>query len=256
MSVDSDPLPRLLSLAVHEIRTPVTVVNGYLTMLLREQGGPLNERQRHMLSEAERSCRNLAVLADQMSEVRKLESREIKFAQVEIDIAALLVELASGMHEGEDRGVRLELRGVDRPIMVSGDRPRLTEALETLMFVTLREHGHPGAVVVHCSTMTHNGAGYAHVALADESLLPHLTGPCINDQLKFDEYRGGTGFRLPFARRVIEEHGGTIWSAATSQELRVLDADRRSHNPDLSLDERGELLRKRATVALQLPLRT
>ena len=76
MSVDSDPLPRLLSLAVHEILTPVTVISGYLTLALRDQAGPLNDKQRHMLSEAERSCRSLAAIAAQMREVRKLESGE------------------------------------------------------------------------------------------------------------------------------------------------------------------------------------
>ena len=65
------------------------------------------------------------------------------------------------MHEGQDRGVRLELRGIDRPVMVTGDRPRLAAALKTLMFVTLREHGQPGAVVASCSTSTDDGAGYA-----------------------------------------------------------------------------------------------
>ena len=41
----TDPLfPQAMSLAVHELRTPVTVVSGYLRMLLREQGGPLSDK--------------------------------------------------------------------------------------------------------------------------------------------------------------------------------------------------------------------
>ena len=51
MTSPPDLLPRVMSLAVHELRTPVTVVGGYLRMLLREQAGPLTERQRKMLEE-------------------------------------------------------------------------------------------------------------------------------------------------------------------------------------------------------------
>ena len=111
MSPDTEVLPRLLSLAVHELRTPVTVVAGYLRMLLREQGGPLTDKQRKMLEEAERSCTRLDSLVAEMSDLGKLESGDAALARQDVDIAGLLAELASGMHEGEDRGVRLELRG-------------------------------------------------------------------------------------------------------------------------------------------------
>src|SRR3954469_23570786 len=124
----SELLPRVMSLAVHELRTPVTVVGGYLRMLLREQAGPITERQRKMLEEAERSCGRLGTLVTEMSDFGKLESGDLTFTQQDIDIAGLLTELASDMHEGEDRGVRLELRGVDRPVVVTGDRARLATA--------------------------------------------------------------------------------------------------------------------------------
>src|SRR3990172_9081478 len=44
--------PRELSLAVHELRTPVTVVSGYVRMLLCEQAGGVTAPQRTMLEEA------------------------------------------------------------------------------------------------------------------------------------------------------------------------------------------------------------
>ena len=39
-------LPRLLSLSVHEFRTPITVVAGYIRMLLKERAGALTEHAR------------------------------------------------------------------------------------------------------------------------------------------------------------------------------------------------------------------
>src|SRR5262245_14017662 len=93
--------PRAMSLAVHELRTPVTVVSGYLRMLLREQAGPLNEKQKKMLEEAERSCARIGALVGEMSELGKLVSGDMTVGTQPIDLAALLAELASGMHEGD-----------------------------------------------------------------------------------------------------------------------------------------------------------
>ena len=47
---------QLLALAVHEFRTPVSVVGGYLRMLQRDSDSPLADRHRKMVEEAERSC--------------------------------------------------------------------------------------------------------------------------------------------------------------------------------------------------------
>src|ERR1051325_8497189 len=142
MSSEHSLFPRAMSLAVHELRTPVTVVSGYLRMLLREQGGPISEKQRKMLEEAERSCARIGALVAEMSELGKLESKELALGRQEFDLSALLAELASGMHEGEDRGVELKLSARE-PLAMNGDRLRLSAALSALIHSALRERGEP-----------------------------------------------------------------------------------------------------------------
>src|SRR5688572_11038445 len=53
MASEPSVLPRALSLAVHELRRPITVGAGYLRMLLREQAPPITGKQRKMLEEAD-----------------------------------------------------------------------------------------------------------------------------------------------------------------------------------------------------------
>src|SRR6266850_3356693 len=110
-----------MSLAVHELRTPVTVVCGYLRMVLKEHGGPLTDKQKKMLQEAERSCERISALVAEMSDLGKLESQELAVARQEIDMAALVTQLAGAMHEGEDRGVQLDVRVPNGAVMVTGD---------------------------------------------------------------------------------------------------------------------------------------
>lgn len=222
MTVEQNVLPRTMSLAVHELRTPVTVVAGYLRMLLREQAGPLTDKQKKMLEEADRSCGRLGALVAEMSELGKLEGRDIAMARHEFDIAALASELATDMHEGEDRGVTLEVRG-SGPVTVTGDRTRVAAALKALIHSALRERGEAGAVVVDCSVQP-GTPGWAVVAIGDESMLEPLARAAQGDPPAFDEWRGGLGLALPVARRVIEAHGGALWSADDTTHSRAASA--------------------------------
>jgi signal transduction histidine kinase len=218
MTAEHNLFTRATSLAVHELRTPVTVVSGYIRMLLKEQAGPLSDRQKKMLEEAERSCARLGGIVAEMSELGKLEGGELAVAQQDVDVAALLTELAAGMQEGEDRGVRLELRGAERPLLISGDRPRLSSALGALMRSVLRERGDPGVIVVDVSTDTSSNPANAVVAIGDATSLPALAVVGRGAPPPFrDEWRGGLGMALPIARRVIERHGGALWSADGTQ---------------------------------------
>lgn len=227
MTAEHDLFPRAMSLAVHELRTPVTVVAGYLRMLLRDQAGPLTDKQRKMLEEADRSCTRLGALVSEMSDLAKLESREVSMARQDVDIPALLAELASGMHEGEDRGVRLDVRGAGQPAVVAGDRTRLAAALKALLHSALRERGEPGVILVQSKVRDDSTPAHVVVAIGDEAAVPSLLD---GGATPFDEWRGGLGMALPIARRVIEAHGGSVWSGSGSHS--------------------------RAAAALQLPLRT
>ena len=211
MTVEHNVLPRAMSLAVHELRTPVTVVAGYLRMLLREQAGPLTDKQKKMLEEADRSCGRLGSLVSEMSEFGKLESRELALARQDFDVAQLTAELAADMHEGSDRGVRLETRCAG-PLVVTGDRTRISTALSALMYSALRERGEPGTVIVECSRLA-GTPSWALIAIGDETAVSALARVTPDNAPVFDEWRGGLGLALPVARRVIEAHGGALWSA-------------------------------------------
>jgi len=219
----------MMSLAVHALRTPVTVVCGYIRMVLKEHGGPLTDKQKKMLQEAERSCERISALVAEMSDLGKLESRELAVAHHEVDLKALVAELASNMHEGEDRGVRLDVRVPTRPIVVTGDRARLSTAISTLLHAALRERGEPGVIVADCSVVDATPP-WAVLAIGEADVLPSLIDAGSDTPPPLDEYRGGLGLALPVARRVVETLGGAVWSAP------------------------GE--RPRAGSALKLPLRT
>ncbi|HEX3704979.1 MAG TPA: HAMP domain-containing sensor histidine kinase [Vicinamibacterales bacterium] len=205
----NDSYPKLLSLAVHELRTPASVVGGYLRMLQRDDDSPLNERQRKMISEAEKSCARLVQLVAELSDVSKLDAGLIALARQPLDAFALAEEVAGGVHEAEDREVRLEVRGASAGAPITGDAGRLRTAFHSIFRAILREQPAAGVVVADCRRELDGTAGRAVIVVARSEYVQAAYSAPASD---FDDKRGGLGLLLPIARRVIEANGGRITS--------------------------------------------
>jgi signal transduction histidine kinase len=202
---------RLVSLAVHEFRTPTAVVSGYLRMVLRHFGGGLTDQQRKLLEESEKACGSLSRLLADFSELSRLELGEVALARDAVAVSTLLDEVASNVQEGSERGLAVEVLAPPEHLVVEADRARLGDAIASLMAAVLRERLQ-GARVVALARLDPGPPAAVVVAFGDAEAAPALLDEPEARRQPFDEYRGGLGFRLPAAARIIEAHGGTLAS--------------------------------------------
>jgi len=205
--------PPLISLAVHEFRTPASIVGGYLRMLQKDQEPPMSERQRRMIDEAEKSCARLVAIVAELSDIGKLDSGAIRLAQQPLDFFALLEQMADLVHEGSDRDVKLRLSGPSEGARLTGDVTRLRTAIDGIFRAILREKPGPATVVAERRLDTRDGRPCAVLIVADDGCVQEAYA---RDAASFDEARGGLGLALPLARRVIEGHGGRLWSPVST----------------------------------------
>ena len=211
MKPSSHPYPELISLAVHEFRTPASVVGGYLRMLQSDQDPPMSERQLRMIDQAANSCERLVAIVAELSEIGKLDSGLITMAQQPVDLFALIEDAGVGVTEGSDRNVRLALSGPSSGASIAGDAGRLRAAFDAVFRAILREKPGPAVVVAERRRETRDGREFAVIIVADEG---HAQEARDSEPGAFDDMRGGLGLVVPLARRVIERHGGDIWAPA------------------------------------------
>jgi signal transduction histidine kinase len=209
MNTPQDSYPQLISLAVHELRTPASVVGGYLRMLQRDEGAPLNPRHQKMVDEAAKSCARIVSLIAELSDIGKMDAGLITMAERPLDLFELVDGVAAGMHEAADRGVRLQVTGVQSGSPVVGDAVRLQGTFHAIFRAILREMPDSSTVVAERRLATNDGRSSAVVVIADAASV-HAAYDAPRGP--FDEKRGGLGLLLPLARRVIEAHGGQIWA--------------------------------------------
>src|SRR5262245_11322519 len=161
--------PPLLSLAVHEMRTPLSIVGGYLRMLRADSESTLTERQRKMIDEAEKSCGRLVALIAELSDISKLDAGLISLARQQLDLFTLVGEVAAGVQEAKDRDVHLEVRGEAAGAPLSGDATRLRTAFDAVFRAILREKPGPSTVIAERRIEQRDGRPTAVVVVADAS---------------------------------------------------------------------------------------
>jgi K+-sensing histidine kinase KdpD len=215
MTENHDQSPKFLSLAVHEFRTPVSVVSGCLRMLLRHYGGSMTEQQRMLVELSEKSCGSLAALLADLSDLAQLEGSHTTTRREPVRLMPLLAEVARDVHEGEDRGITFDVRpdGVD--VQVLGDRTRLAAAFSALAAAVLRERAEASPMLAACRVLEEPGGRFVNTAITDASAID-ATLDCREHEA-FDEYRGGLGFRILLASHIVAAHGGRILSPAAAR---------------------------------------
>ena len=213
--------PQLLSLSAHELRSPLSVVAGYIRMLLQQRAGPLSDDQLRLLQEAEKSCGRLSAVLAELSELARLESGTAPFNRSSVDLSTVLSEAISSMPALPDRVQTARL--VDGPaIFVHGDAVRLKAAFSAIIHALLRELVSSTELIVRVAPAVHGGTRSTRLGIAEPSRLEDLMRLELSAFVPFDEWRGGTGLALPIARRILAAHGATLLGAPGDSKAAAL----------------------------------
>jgi signal transduction histidine kinase len=197
--------------AAHELRTPVSLIQGTLEMMLEGVYPMSTERIAALHEEATR-------LADLVTDLRQLSASDkvgLTLEKTRLDLGEVVngaLALFEDQIKAKGVGVHKE---IESGIWVLGDETRLQQVLQNLLHNALRYTPDGGTICVGCTVET--ATSEAIVSVRD-------TGPGIPeaDREKVFErfYRvdgsrsrgsGGTGLGLAIAREIVSAHGGSIW---------------------------------------------
>jgi signal transduction histidine kinase len=203
-----------VSMASHELKTPLNVILGYLTLLDDGVYGVLNDKQRDVIHTLERQSHSLNRLVRQLLDVSKYDAGGATLNVQPLNTRALFDELENSLVVlAHQRGVTFSVVAADgMPAEVWWDRDRMTEAIGNLVtnackftprggVVALRGDGEPGSVRIE---VRDSGVGIP----ANE--LPHVFRKFFQAGNQEATSVAGTGLGLAIVRGIVEAHGGTV----------------------------------------------
>jgi PAS domain S-box-containing protein len=203
-----------LSIASHELRTPVTALELNLTSVLPlvrngRQNGDAGEKISGKLERAARQVDRLASLINSLLDVTRITAGRLTLCPVDIDLAELVGSVVARLREVIERSEsRLQLR-LDQPMPGRWDPMALETVVGNLLSNAIK-FGSARPIEV---TVEREG-DQARVVVAD-----HGIGIAAEQQTRIFErferavssrHYGGFGIGLWVARHLVEAHGGTI----------------------------------------------
>lgn len=219
----------MLNVISHELRTPVTVINGYNRLLLDGEVGELNETQRRFLRESQKSCQRLDHFLENLIEAAgkgiatgPLEVREDSIEERCRAVAAMLGPLLVER--------RLEIRVDCAPALprLRLDPRRIEQVLVNLTNNAARMAPHGSEIVFEVRPAERGPERHRGIAVAVCDGGPGV--PTEDRERIFAPYvqsvssrqQGGLGLGLAICRRIVEAHGGEIALDGSGTGTRVV----------------------------------
>jgi signal transduction histidine kinase len=203
-----------VSMASHELKTPLNVIQGYVTLLDEGVYGSLSDRQREALHTIERQSHALNRLVRQLLDVSRYDAGGAALAISPVDVREFFAEVETTFIVlAEQKGLRFDVALADDvPPESWWDRPRMMEAVGNLVTNAFKFTPRGGVVAVTVGTEP----GAVRIEVRDTGVgipaseLPHVFRKFFQAGNQEGAAMAGTGLGLAIVRGCVEAHGGSV----------------------------------------------
>jgi len=225
----------ILAAAAHELKTPLSIVAGYIEVLLGGKPGPLNERQRQILAESQTNCARLQRFIQNFLTLAALETGKLTLKFEIADLAACVAELYDvWLTRYQAKGVALYFPQSQTVEPFAFDFAKIQHVISNLLENALKFTPPGGTVwllvepqmwerrIIQSSRISDERrrnlvkANAVRVTVADTGIgiSPEYHGEVFADFFRVPTAENevtSMGLGLAIARRLVHAHGGKIW---------------------------------------------
>jgi two-component system sensor histidine kinase/response regulator len=218
---------RFLSMASHELKTPLTSISGLAQVLLRrmrrrlDEGRPDDQEwQNEQLAHVDRlellnsQTGRLGRLVDELLDVSRIESGKLEFDWAPVDLRQLVREVAARLQPATTQHtIEVDFDGTSDGV-VTADRDHLEQVLDNLVSNAIKFSPDGGTIVV---ALRSNGRN-AELSVSDPGVgipahqLEAVFGLFYQAADPVSRRTGGMGLGLYISKEIITRHNGRIWA--------------------------------------------
>lgn len=203
-----------VSLASHELRTPMTAIKSYVWMVQNDKAGPITQTTKKYLDIVYSSTDRLIHLVNDMLDISRIESGRFQLHPVDFDFSELIHEIQTEFSaKASERNLNWQTRIDPSQITVKADRDKIMQVLENLIGNAFKFTPDGGSISLFATTkdrqlvvsVTDTGRG-----IAGEDIPKLFTKFTRLGEGLPTLAKPGTGLGLYLAKQFVELHHGQI----------------------------------------------
>jgi len=204
-----------ISIASHQLRTPLTAVKGYISMILEGTYGQLAEKQVRPMENVYQSNERLIKLVNDLLNLSRLDAGKIEFSPELISLEEMVSDLIEELRiNAEKKGLYMKMVKSLKPLpKIMVDQDKLRQVILNIIDNAIK-YTNKGGITIELKKID----GEEEIKVSDtgegmtkkeiESLFQMFSRATAGTQLHTE----GAGLGLYVARQFIEMHGGKIWA--------------------------------------------
>ncbi|MBI2023758.1 hypothetical protein HYT01_04345 [Candidatus Giovannonibacteria bacterium] len=208
-----------VSIASHQLRTPLTIIKGYISLLSEGSFGPVNEQTQKVLNRIYLSNERLIKLVNDLLDLSRIESGKMQYMPSDFDMTELMDSVAEEFKiPALDKEIQIKWKKPEEEIHAWGDQQKVRQVVFNLVDNALK-YTPAGTIEIKLEkyddkaklSVKDSGIGMSQTTI--ELLFKKFSRgekvPTINTE--------GTGLGLYVAKRIVEDHKGKIWAESLGE---------------------------------------
>ena len=204
-----------LSIAAHQLRTPLTGIKGYVSMFLEEDFGAITERQKIEFEKLYRSSDRLTRLIDVFLNVSRIETGRLELKKEEIDIMQIVSQVIEDLSkQAKDKNLKITVQKPDEQLpKILADKDKIHDVVMNLVDNAIKytEKGWINIRINRSKSLISLEVRDSGIGIASDEI-DKLFQKFSRAEAVSRIHTGGSGLGLFIARKIIETHAGRIWA--------------------------------------------
>lgn len=206
-----------VSIASHQLRSPLTSIKGYASLVLDGSFGKVSAGVKDAIDKIFQSSQSLVVMIEDFLNISRIEQGRMKFEFAKVDFKKITAEVISELKPtAEKAGLAITFSTDHRePYIINADLGKIRQVITNLLdnsikytpkgsiSVTLSKKPYPGKILLAVSD---TGVGI------DSATLPVLFSKFSRSKEANKVNVVGTGLGLYIAKEIVSGHHGRVWA--------------------------------------------
>lgn len=197
----------------HDLKTPLTSIIGYLTLLKESPEMPAQYRAKYTNITLEKAYR-LEMLINEFFDITRFNLQSIALEHNHIDLTMMINQIAEEFYPVlKEKGLTCNV-SIQNRINITGDADKLSRVFDNLMRNAV-SYSYPGSQII-VSAHTENKEAVITFKNRGDKIPEQKLSMIFEKFFRADNARtsttGGAGLGLAIAKQIVELHGGTIFA--------------------------------------------